>query len=418
MTPNERDLRAFLDDESEHVDVVGSFTEAVLAAKRRSDRRRVVMGATAALVAVAVAVPLWWSKPNGREGQIPATTGVSVTATPPPATTTPRPAVTTTARVKDAAVVGAPRLRANASFVDPGIPYAVSGTFHDGAAAPVDGPVGGGFPTFERLDHGGFIAQVTSGNDQSAHIVFTDGTSTVLRGAATFVVSADRSRIAWRDGSAILTPGEGVIHVADSRGKDLSTVRVDATPSALVGDMLYAIKVGGYDFLGESVRIDLSTGRRTFIKGNVVDVEADRGLALALGGLNGEPGTPVCYTVLDVRGDRPRTRLVSCGDVIPDAFSPDGRFLVAGRGSQVVDIDTGQVLLDGIGTSGLNPEAGRMTDDGSALVMSVKSADYTRDGLIRCTLDGSCTQVGGPSIAEPPESDLASPRGAFAVSTN
>ncbi len=411
MTPNERDLRAFLDDESEHVDVVGSFSEAVLAAKRRSDRRRVVTGAVAVLAAVAVVVPLLWSKPTGRQSHIPATTAVT-------GTTTPRPAVTTTGRVRDAAAVGAPKLSASAPFVDPAVPYAVLGTFHDGAAAPVDGPLRGGFPTFERLDHGGFIMQGTYGPEQGDFIVFTDRTGTVLKGAAGFVVSADRSRIVWSDGSAINAPGDGTIHIADSRGKELSTITVDAAPIALVGNLLYAVKVGGYDPLGESLRIDLDTGRQTVIPGNVADVDGDRGLALVVGGLSGEPGAPVCYSVLDVRGDRPVTRLSSCGDVVPDAFSPDGRFLIAGSGAQVVDVNTGQVLLDAIGRSGLNPVAGRMTEDGSALVVSVNSADYSRSGLIRCTLDGTCTQVGGPSKAEPAPDNTERPHGAFAVSRN
>ncbi|GAB3068945.1 hypothetical protein GCM10027053_36380 [Intrasporangium mesophilum] len=418
MTPTERDLRAFLDGESEHVDVVGSFAAAVVATKRRSDRRRVVAGAVTAIVAVVVAVPLLWSKPAGRQIHVPATTPVTVTPTPRPSTTTPQPAVTTTVSIKDAAAVGDPRLSASAPFVDPGVPYAVRGTFHDGAAAPVDGPLRGGFPTFERLDHGGFIMQGKYGTNQGDFIVFTDRTGTVLKAAAGFVVSADRSRIAWSDGSAINAPGEGTIHLADSRGKELSIIKVDAAPTALVGRMLYAVKVGGYDYLGESLRIDLDTGRQTVIKGNVMDVDADRGLALAVGGLHGEPGAPVCYSVLDVRGDRPVTRLSSCGNVVPEAFSPDGRFLIAGSGAQVVDVNTGQVVLDAIGTSRLNPVAGRMTDDGSALVVSVSSADYSRSGLIRCTLDGACAQVGGPSIAEPPDSDTDSPRGAYAVSGN
>ncbi len=430
MSTNEFDLRSYLDDEAEHIDATGSFATAVLAAKRRSDRRRAVGAGVVTVAVLAVAVPLAWSGLGGRTTVLPATRGPSDsstqtglatdTATPSATPRPPTPAPTRTSFIKDALVTAHPTLAASAQSADPGVPYAVSGTFHDGEAA-VTAPDRGGFATFSRLDHGGYIYRPTSGNDQKVSIVFTDGTSTVLKGADRFVVSADRTRIAWRDDSAILIPGTGVVHIADSRGRELSTVRVDAAPTALVGNDLYAVRLAGYDFAGMSVRVDLTTGRQTLIKGNVWAVNAASGTAIAADDVPAEPdpARPAdhCYRLIDVTLDPPAVRLSVCGDYTPTGFSADGRHLIASPGSVVVDAATGRVVLDAVGDSGLPVESSRLTDDGSALVMSVDSPDYARNGLVRCELTGACTQI-GPSTKEPAPDDAGTPRTSHAVADN
>jgi hypothetical protein len=329
-----------------------------------------------------------------------------------------------TAFAKDAAVTARPTLSDAGSYGDPGVPYSARGVMREGTAS-VESPLQGGFTTFARLDHGGYVLRATSGSDQSVYIVSPDGRTTVLQGAQGFVVSADRSRIAWTDGQAINTPGEGLVHIADSSGRERSTVKVDGMPTALVGDTLFVIKVAGFDFLGTSLRIDLTTDERTEIQGNLYAVHAATGLAIAADPVAPEPSAdnPAdrCYRIVDVRSEQPTTRLRACGDHLPQAFSPDGRY-VFGRGGEntlvVADTASGEVVLDALGTSGLQPEAARMTDDGAAIVMSVLSADLTRNGLVRCELTGECTQVGGPSVKAPAPEDPDTPRTAYGVSVN
>jgi hypothetical protein len=433
MSPTESELRSYLQHEAEQIDASGDHAAAVFAAKRRSDRRR---GAGVAAVAVlAMAVPVAWSV-GGRAPVTPATTPApslstsetSASSTTAPtasaSTATPTSAPTVTVLAKDAAVTARPTLSDAGSDADPGVPYSARGVVHDGNAS-IETPLKGGFPTFARLDHGGYVLQATSGSDQKVYIVSADGVATVLAGARGFVVSHDRSRIAWTDGRAVNHAGEGLVHIADSRGKELSTVQVDGAPSALVGDTLFVIKQFGYDYGGTSWRIDLGTGRRTEIKGNVYAVHGASGLAIATDQIPPEPdpSNPAdsCYRIVDVRAAEPVTRLEACGDFLPEAFSPDGRYVVGRAGQDVLvvaDTTTGEVVLDALGTSGLHGEGARMTDDGSAIVMPVTSADWTRSGLVRCELTGECAQVAGPAVKEPAAEDTVSPRTAYGVSEN
>ncbi|GAA5025735.1 hypothetical protein GCM10023258_18890 [Terrabacter aeriphilus] len=424
MSPEEFDLRAHLDSEAEHVNARGSFVEAVLDAKRRSDRRRAVAAGVAAVAVLAVAVPLAWSGLGGRTSAVPATRAPSLSATQTgvPTSTTPAPTAvpTRTASAADARVTARPTLAASAPTTDPGVPYAVAGLVRDGARPPLKAPDEAGFAAFSRLDHGGYVYRPTSGADQEVTIVLPDGTSSVLSGADRFVVSADRTRIAWRDDSAVLTPGTGVIHVADSRGRELRTVRVDAGPAALVGDTLYAAELAGYDDTGSSVRIELDTGRRTSIRGIVRGLDAAGRTALVVDPVpdetDGARPAGHCYRLLDLTVDPPVVRLAVCGDVTPTGISPDGRHLLAAPGS-VVDATTGRVVLDAVGDSGLQVESSRITDDGTALVMSVDSPDFARNGLVRCELTGACRQI-GPSAPEPAPEDGDTPRTTHAVADN
>ncbi|MER7071830.1 hypothetical protein [Terrabacter sp. NPDC000476] len=425
MSPDEIELRAHLDSEAEHVDATGSFVTAVLEAKRRSDRRRAVAAGVAAVAVLAVAVPLAWSGLGGRTSTVPATRAPSLSATqtgvPTSTPAVPTPAPTRTVVLRDALASGKPTLAANAPAADPGVPYAVAGVVRDGSRPALAAPDEAGFTTFSRLDHGGYVYRPTSGTHQRVVIVLPDGTSSVLSGADRFVVSADRSRIAWRDESAILDPGTGVIHVADSRGRELRTVRVDAAPAALVGDVLYAVDLAGYDEAGTSVQVDLTTGRRTSIRGNVRAVDEEGRTALVVDtvpdDLDATQPAGHCYRLLDLTVDPPAVRLAVCGDVTPTGISPDGRHVVAAPGSVVVEAATGRVLLDAVGDSGLQVESSRMTDDGTALVMSVDSPDFARNGLVRCELTGACRQI-GPSTPEPAPEDADTPRTTHAVSTN
>lgn len=430
MSPTEFDLRRHLDHEAEHIDATGDFAGVVFAAKRRSDRRRVAGVAAAAVLAMAL--PVAWSV-GGQAPVTPATTPAPSPSTEAPSATSPTasastaaptPAPTVTALVKDAQVTASPTLSGTFSDKDPGVPYSASGVFHD-ASRTVTGPLVGGYPTFARLADGGYIVRATSGSDQRVYIVSTDGPAKVLAGAQAFVVSADRTRIAWTDGRAINTPGEGRIHIADASGTEVSTVKVDGTPTALVGDALFAIKLAGYDFAGESVRVNLTTGVQTRLEGNLYAVHADSGLAILAGSLPPEPDpnkpADSCYRIVDVLAASPVTRLSACGDFMPTGFSPNGRYLLALNGQVrlvVADVSDGRVVLDALGSSGLVAESARMTDDGSALVMSVTSADFTHNGLVRCELTGTCEQVGGPALKEPAPEDSNTPRTAYGVSVN
>lgn len=448
MSPTESELRSYLHTEAELVDSRGSMANAVFAAKRRSDRRRA--GGLAALTVLAIAAPVAWASfTGGPAPTIPGTTSgtvASASATPTTSSpTTPTAAPTVVSRMADAQYTAKPVLNdPNPNgFVSPGVPYSVNGVIHDDALTSttpepgpepsmsiypqentVTAPVAGGFPTFQRLEQGAYLVQATSGSDQRVHIVRGGGNSTVIDGAQHAVASADGRRIAWTDASAVNHAGEGLIHIADSSGSEMTSVKVDASPTALVGDILYATKVLGYEFAGESVRIDLTTGAETPFKGNVVDVNAASGLAIVTDLLvAGEPEKPrdLCYRLVDARSTDLPTRLRACGDVIPFAFSPDGRYLLASGGDNgivVVDVRDGRIVLDAIGTSGLHPQAARMTDDASAVVMSVLSADMTRNGLVRCTLTGDCEQVGGPSVEEPAPDDTNSPRTAYGLAAN
>ncbi len=444
MSPTESELRSYFQTEAGQVDARGSMADAVFAAKRRSDRRRA--GGLAALTVIAVAAPLAWASLTGAPAPtvpgIPPSTVSSTGPTPTASSPTPTPAPTVTSRMEDAQVTARPALNDPSQIRSPGVPYAASGIIRDDVLAPttpepsaedplagiyettVTAPVGGGFPTFQRLEQGRFLVQATSGTDQRVHIVSGLGTSTVLEGAQHAVVSADGRRIAWTDGTAINHAGEGVIHIADSTGAESTTVKVDATPTALVGDILYAIEVLGYEYAGQSVRINLSTGDRTDFKGNVVAVNAASGLAIVTDlFVDGEPEKPrdLCYRLVDTLSTDLPTRLRACGDVIPFAFSPDGRYLLARGGDDgifVVDALDGRILLDAIGSSGLRPQSARITDDGWALVMSVLTADMRRSGLVRCTFTGECEQVGGPSIEEPAPDDADSPRIAYGLAIN
>jgi hypothetical protein len=431
MSLTESDLRRHLDHEADHIDATGDFAAAVFAAKRRGDRRRVAGVAVA--VALAMGLPVAWSV-GGRAPFTPATTPApslspsessasSTTSQSTSASTTPTSAPTVTARADDAAVTAQPTLSDATSDADPGVPYSARGVLHDGDAT-VSSPLKGGFPTFARLEHGGYVLEATSGSDQKVYIVSADGKATVLKGAEGFVVSADRSRIAWTDGLAINTPGERLVHIADSSGRERSSVKVDGMPTALVGDTLFVIKVQGFDFAGTSWRIDLTSDERTEIQGNVYAVHAGSGLAIVSDSVtDGEPEKPrdLCYRLVDTRAMPPTTRLAVCGDAIPYAFSPDGRYVLARGGADrvlVVDTSDGRIVLDAIGSSNLRAQGARMTDDGSAVVMSVLSADMSRSGLVRCTLRGECQQVAGPALEEPAPEGGDSPRTAYGVSEN
>lgn len=423
MSPDEIDLRAHLGSEAEHVDATGSFVPAVLEAKRRSDRRRAVAAGVGAVAVLAVAVPLAWSGLGSRTSAVPATRAPSLSATqtgvPTSTPAVPTPVPTRTATAADARATARPSLAATAPSSDPGVPYAVAGVVRDGARPPLKAPDEAGFTTFSRLDHGGFVYRPTSGTGQRVVIVLPDGTSSELRGAGRFVVSADRSRIAWRDDSAILDPGTGVIHVADSRGRELRTVRVDAAPVALVGDDLYAVQLAGYDYAGSFFRIDLATGQRTTSEGDLVAVDPSGRTALVTETPpEPDPTAPAapCFRLLDLTAEPPAVRLAECADFVPTGFSPDGRLLLTDTGL-VVDASTGRVVLDAVGDSGLQVESSRMSDDGTALVMSVDSPDLARNGLVRCELTGACRQI-GPSTPEPAPEDGDTPRTTHAVSAN
>lgn len=448
MSPTESELRSYLHTEAEQVDARGSMASAVFAAKRRSDRRRA--GGLAALTVLAVAAPVAWASfTGGPAPTVPGTTSGTVTsasATPSTSSpTTPTAAPTVVSRMADAEYTAKPVLNdPNPNgFVSPGVPYSVNGVIHDDALTSttpepgpepsmsiypqentVTAPVSGGFPTFQRLEQGRYLMRATSGNDQRVHILLGGAQSTVIDGAQDAVVSADGRRIAWTDGSAINHAGEGLIHIADSSGSEITTVKVDAMPTALVDDVLYGIKVMGYDFADESVRIDLGTGARTEFKGTIVAVHPASSLAIVSDIVtNGEPEKPqsLCYRLVDTRSTGLPTKLKACGDVIPFAFSPDGRFLLARGGDDglvVIDARDGRIMLDATGASGLRAQSARITDDGWALVMSVLTADMRRSGLVRCTFTGECEQVGGPSVEQPAPDATESPRVAYGLAAN
>lgn len=435
MTPDEFDLRSFLDEEASRVDAPGDFPAAVFARKRRSDKRRAVTAGVAVAAALAVAIPLAWNNLGGPQRAQPARpTGSSSVSTSAPsptssgartpsrttaATTIPSPVVTATANIEDAAVTGAPTLGPKGEEIDPGVPYAVSGVIRDGSAPEVKVSPDAGFSTFARLAGGGYVYEA----QQTVVVVQPSGRSAVLKGAAGYVVSTDRTRIVWTDAKATDPdrPGQHVIHIADTSGKEVSTVKADAAPVALDGDTLYAVELNGFDYGDTSLRIDLTTGRRTTIQGSLAAFNAATGLGIMrdLGaGQDPESTKPSCYQVVDVRSTEPVVRLTSCGTAQAVEFSPDGRYVFSYADIVVVsDARTGRVVLDATGRSGLHTTSARMTDDNGAVVMTVSSADHSRAGLVRCELTGACTQV-GPSLPITSSSDLSAPPVPHAVSTN
>ena len=94
-TPDQREheLQTLLRKEADRVDVPGDFAPVAIAKRRRDQRNRAVLGAAAAVAAIAVAVPTLWSVRGGPAPVPGLTTSTSVasatTSTSPPTSAPP-----------------------------------------------------------------------------------------------------------------------------------------------------------------------------------------------------------------------------------------------------------------------------------------------------------------------------------------
>jgi hypothetical protein len=401
----EHDLQLLLRRHADAVDVPGDFAPGAIARRRRERRNRVVLATAAAIVAVGVLAPLLWSRfatgpaplpatstSTGTSGQ-PSPSGSATTGTAPPTSAPATPSAVPTVD-SDAKPVATGTFAIGAVSGSPGVAYAIVDLFHDGPAT-VRLPVSGAIQYLARLAGGRVLV----------HAPTTGGAPTTVVGlsaADTVTIDDVQSLVARADGVLFATVDHtGTISVRDASGTPRANLRTgdaNATVTGWYGDEVY------YTLLNSDTTLrtrswNPSTGTtRAAADGRLQAIDETRGLALLYPNQKYTP-TNTCYAILDLTTGRSRFR--SCGEFEPSHFAAAGTLVVGptvadgpgARAFKVASTEDGRVLLAVHGRGSLWAPSWRGGDgEADPLVLTALDADSpTRQTIITCALDGTCT---------------------------
>ena len=431
----ERELQAVLHQRAETVDVPGDFASVAISRRHRTVRNRAVLGAVAAVAAVAVVTPAIWSRQGPGPSPAPAittptsTSGTSTVPTEPPTTTAPtqsatgtseppltssqppatQPATTPT-KSSDAPPQASVELAFGPMNGSPEAAYAVGGTLHArGLERPL--PVSSGIQYLALLANDGVLVHAPApGRSRPTYVLDSTG-ATVLRLADVQDIKANA------DGSRFTTvDGAGTIRLRDVAGRVLATLQADtnALVKGFLGDTVYYTVIDGAGRARTRAWDSGAGSTRDITSGSFQDVSEAQGLAILWPDQDYDPAH-TCYGMYDLAAAR--VKWWSCGTFAPTHFGAGGSIVV------------GPEVADGAGTTGFKTARasdgrieGRVTLTGGAWSPSWIGHDAkgltftlldrespTRQVLAACSLpDFGCT------IDSEPASVSATQRDTFA----
>lgn len=416
------ELSARLDPVRASTDLTGPAIAR--AADIRRQRRRVT-AASAALATLVVASPfVWWSVQGNEPIATPATSSSATAAsettsaspsasttstTPPPtsgsATTSPTTPVAVPTGNADTPAIRVTVDPAAPIVARPELPFFLDATLHrDGttttfeAKPPIEYlPLARGRSlVIERSQGGGDLATIIDGDGRLvAELPATRGqylTSAVNDAGSLFVLY---------DSSMQGSEATATLSVFDEAGAPLHQKR----------NILSNVRVAG--FVGQRVFLsNTTTGRSSVwdLEANSIDPYSE-GIIAAVNEQTGRAAlfaasdfdAARCTTIADVTGSKAIPISVTCGMFQPKEFSADGRHLlgiqVPSDGmlqspSRVIDVATGRALVAFEETTPLDIDSGFLPDGSVALNVILDPVDgFTRNALMRCTIDGACTRL-------------------------
>ncbi|MEW1952163.1 hypothetical protein [Terrabacter sp. NPDC080008] len=447
MSDVDPNLKDVLGDRAARVRVVSNLAERAIERDRSNRRRELGVGALAAGLVLAVAVPVGWAAIGSEGGRAlpagptvstsvptPVRTGVAPTdpnSTNPTATTRPTPTSIPTLTPDGSAPVRPFRPATGGVTGTTAVPYVVDGVIHDG---PRTVKVPAKFQTGQlaRVAGGrwlvtGTVTLVSYLLDASGtSMKRLDGTPKVSSDGTVIVVGDDRGGLAAYDaeGRQIATLGAKACQCAGT-GAQYSPGLV---PVGIVGSTVYAQRGS----LGSSLSWDVGTGKTQRIAGHITAVDAAQRTAVIAPDPNTAP-KDYCNELRDLDTGLTRWRL--CAPILIRSFSSDGSYLL---GTGTIDgIDPSQLSADGkrfrygtlvvVRTSDAalvlqggtdpsgkgSPSTYRLGGD-SALTAQVAVTPSQRN-LQRCTLDGVCEVV---APARPRNTDIPDADEPYVLSSN
>lgn len=412
-----------LDTVSASTDLTGPAIARAGAIRRR---RRTAAAASAALATVAVAAPfVWWNVRGTQQVTNPATSTTiseSATTTPPPTTsstppptrTRTSPAPTTSAPAPRTVPTGdadAPRISVTVDpnvpvVARPDLPHILDTTLHRGGES-MTFDVKPGFDYLPLARGRSLLIERGVGGSDVARIVGPGGTLVAeipaKRGQYLFGKVNDAGTLfALMDSSMQGSEPTATLSVFDEAGAPLYSKRNVLTDVRIAGFVGKRVFLGNYS-VNRSYVWDLERDSidRYTDSGVVVDVHEKTGRAAFYP--KSEYQEARCSTISNVTGAKPRPISVSCGLFQPKEFSPDGRYLlgieVPGDGmlqspSRVIDVATGRAVVAFDEARPLDIDSGFLPDGSVVLNLVLgQGTDATRNALLRCTLDGTCTRL-------------------------
>lgn len=431
----ERRLSALLHGRADQVEVVSDFTDPAVSRHRRNRRTRVIAGAAASVAALAIAVPVIFSKvgtselndrmvatptvttsmPSSTAGSsAPTTSSTTTRATPTasrPTATTNGPTATTNRPT--ATTPAAPSASVEATAAEWGA-YAKDATIYTRwSTVPLGERT---IQQFWPLANGNVLVWSTEPDDYGIYLLDRAGRQV---GNA---VSQDRVAVGTdRTSFASVTPSR--ITVRDSSGRALASRPSTDTQGVtrlvgLRGDWVWTSTDAA------STAWNWRTGAVRQFAANLTAVNADGtlGAHVQAGGIDSTEGT--CLWLTDLTTNTQRWRRCEASDpygVTPLAFSRDDRTLL-------VDLNLDGGLYFGWGTvrvadgAPLLPTAGgtptlvgwsiTVTDEDRLLISantSPQGSPATSGSLSSCTWAGECTVVMGSTVSAQPGSPYTRP---------
>jgi hypothetical protein len=398
----EHELQTLLRQEAGRVEVPGDFASVAIAKRRRDQRNRAVLGAAAAVAAIAIAVPTLWS---GRGTPVlPALT--TSTSVPSPTGSVPSPTPSTTGPGQGSVPPGdAVATRSNT--------YAVDDTIRVGAKV-IRLEKGTVVESLAVLSNGGFVlmSHLSTGNAQSELEILSPTGKTVrnLGAGGSYAVSPDGSRVLTKDD----TTSTVRVYAADGF---IVKQRQDARElGAVVGDVAY---LNGDETQG-SLEWNLTTGATRKLPAHVVAVSADRSRAALSWTVSTDAFDNFCWAVVDLTQPGFPKTFERCGQsgnptmFQPTAFSSQNTYLVGSHyvdggfwfSAGVVRVSDGAVVVGGNDAHLVSGWSWHLEADESTFVISRNTSSpvspATSNTLQRCTLEMVCTQERPPLAVKDP----------------
>jgi hypothetical protein len=398
MSPSETELRESLRLEADRIDAVGDFAAAAMTLERRRGRRRqaTIVGAVAAVLAAAVAVPVLVHDGRGTT-QVPVP--ASSSGQPSGSSTSSGaelPTSTTTGPTALPPVVGADA-------------YVLDDVIHLGGREIQLGK-NTQVENLAVLSNGGFFLQshlAGGASSSEMELLSPDGRTVKELGPSGFyAVSPGGTRVLVQDGSS------KTITVLDPDGTVLAKRSDDRYPVAVVDEYAYLQGDGSTT----SLEWNFATGKTRKLPAHVAAVSADRTRAALQWVGPSDTFDNFCWAVVDLSAPEVSTRIERCGpkqnpDLFqPTAFSRDGTYLVGSNyvdggfwfSAAVVRVSDGAMVLGGSGEKVVAGWTWRLDPDHTFVISrntSVPKAE--QNTLQRCTLDLSCTELAPPLAMQP-----------------
>ncbi len=396
-TPDqENEFQTLLKHRADSVEVSGDFAPLAISRRHRDQRNRAVLGAAAAVAAIAVAVPTVWSASRGTS-PVPALTASS-TSVPTPATSFP-----TTTGGDPSATTAAPPGASVASRADA---YALDDTirFGDTVIRLEKGTV---VENFAVLSNGGFVLQshLTTGASRSEMEILSPAGRTVrsLGASGAYAVSPDGSRVLAKSGTS------DALGVYAADGSVVGSRRDGREVAAVVGDLAY---LNGNT--SSSLEWNVATGETRTLPAHLVAVSPDRTRAALQWFVATNGSEEACWAVVDLtKPSFPKT-VERCGagenptTFMPTAFSDKGTYLVGSHyvdggfwfSAGVVRVSDGEIVLGGTGDAVVSGWTWHLDGDESTFRISRNTSTplspATANTLQTCTLAMDCTDAQPP----------------------